>query len=209
MYRPSRGKAAFLADFHRGEPGVLSVALPRPCRNAAPRCGLSRRLRGLELHFIDRVVHFDGRTGNIFCRYGLRFRAPPGGCSQSVGRGRYHAGMDSIFAPSYCSRYPRMHCGLSAVPRRNAGSAPWASGIGGPWHVDDMPTMRWRLAGKPPKRLNTLSTRASRGRMRTGQREDAANTRRRATRMIADRAAVSVDRLIMRDGTLCESTRDL
>ena len=31
------------------------------------------------------------------------------------------------------------------------------------------------LAGKPLKRLNTLSTRASRGRMRTGQCEDAAN----------------------------------
>jgi hypothetical protein len=42
------GKAAFLADFHRGEPGVLSAALPRPCRNAAPRCGLSRRLRPAE-----------------------------------------------------------------------------------------------------------------------------------------------------------------
>src|ERR1700731_321479 len=34
-------------------------------------------------------------------------------------------------------------------------------------------------------------------------------TRRRANRMIAGRAAVSVDRLIMRADTLCEATRDL
>ena len=42
-------QAAFLADVHRCEPGLLPAALPGPSRHAAPLRGLSGRLRRLEL----------------------------------------------------------------------------------------------------------------------------------------------------------------
>ena len=57
MYRKNR-QAALLVHLHRRQPGVLSAALPRPLRHAAPCRRLSRRLRRLEFHLLDRLLSF-------------------------------------------------------------------------------------------------------------------------------------------------------
>ena len=49
MYNEAIGQAAFLADVHRRQPGLLPAALPGPRRHAAPLRRLSGRLRRLEL----------------------------------------------------------------------------------------------------------------------------------------------------------------
>ena len=51
-------KLAFLAALHRREPGLLPAALPGPGRHAAPLYRLSRCLRRLELHLLDRLLYF-------------------------------------------------------------------------------------------------------------------------------------------------------
>ena len=57
MYNETFGEAALLADLHRRQRAVLPATFPRPGRHAAALRGLSRRVRLLERHLLDRRLH--------------------------------------------------------------------------------------------------------------------------------------------------------
>ena len=93
-------QAALLGRLHRRQRAVLPDALPRPLRHAAPLCGLSGCLRGLEPRVVDRRLHLLRRPLRLHVRRGLRLHPQGEGCRQSVGRGCNDAGMDPVLSAS-------------------------------------------------------------------------------------------------------------
>ena len=108
-------KAALLGRVHRRQRAVLPDALPRPLRHAAPLCGLSGCLRGLEPRVLDRRLHLLRRPLHLHVRRGLCLHPQGEGCRQSVGRGCNDAGMDPVLSASV----PPVR---DAAPRRRHGS---------------------------------------------------------------------------------------
>ena len=74
IYSEFLGKLHFSLTFVGVNLAVLSATFPRPCRHAASRCRLSRRLCRVELRLIDRVVHLGGRLDRVLRRHCLCFR---------------------------------------------------------------------------------------------------------------------------------------
>src|SRR5437868_14607555 len=77
---------------------VLPAAFPRPCRHAAPLCGLPGRVRRMEFRLVDRLVHFRFRRAGLPLRHDIGLRSQRARGRQSVGSRRDHLGMDAAVA---------------------------------------------------------------------------------------------------------------
>src|SRR5690606_25879010 len=104
--------------------------------------GLSRRLRRLELHLLDRLLHLGRRACHLLLRGRGSLCQETRGRRQSLGRGGDHARMDALLAAAL----PPVH-GTAADPvEGQRGKAPSCEGA--PFSRDLPIFHLWNIAGE-------------------------------------------------------------